>query len=1497
MTICESNSLTFRDKTNDISGKGIKGKFEALSHNWGGSITGYFSGKNGSAGVDASLAEVEVIKKINEEFSKGVKPVDALANAGGKLKDRLEELVKNSDGVQMSIVEAGKGAKVGATGFQLLKLQVASTMTAMKAMAKSFLIWFAVMEIINLVIKGIKWMFDTAPTKNHIREWAEEARTALEDTRKEVDSVTSELETMRDRIAELEGMGNLTLTEQSELDQLKQQNAELSKKLAILKAIEAEQSREASRKSFAAAESYGKSEVKYSAATGRGGEVVAPNVESDAMYKDLERYVELYKEAQEEIDKLSPSSEKDRKKFEELTKEAEGYKSFIVELSQGVSKELEGVNRDNLSADQLQKYDQMINEIQSSLINVGVLNMGDILSSALSSKELQALSANMQDLADSQKEINENSITEAIGQDAVNLLNQYGISIEQLVENVEALRGISGTVDNVSKSDKFKDQDINGKISAITSDKDFNIDITSATSALGKDFVKACEEAGVSAEELVEWLKSVQKQSEKTSLSGMVEEFADFEEKIQTVVGAIDEFKENSGNVSASSIKDVADAFESMSGTKEFENMIKVLSNSASSIEEVESSMSNLVNAYLQSSNVMADLNEGTKELYINRLKAQGIANAEVVVEYQLAKAKYMSADASDAQRAAALEEMQAIILNTGALDRNAAAALSAAEMTSLFAGYQQLAAGNNFASVVSNHAVALGKVASAAGPAAANLKKYVDIVSEIASIKGMLSGKKLDNRVKTRLNSRLKGLSKTLDRYAEEAEKEFNNLFVADISFSSGGVAGSGGSGGSGGSKGTSASDKRKNKYDSAKEKLDHKLNMNYISYATYYKRLEKLGKKYLKGQKGNAADYRKHLEELADVRKAAFDKEEAQNDKKYAKGQISLRTYHKRTLASIKKWLKTSKANQEDYAEAMDALQKKISDAWGDRINKQQQQIDRFGITGWITPGKSEADYWRDQLALLIEDQGKGLFTDTDAFLDLYYEILEKIKNAEAELADNELDKIEKKIGNVDDLVDMVSNMLKQRLEDQIDALEEQIDKYNEIVDLKKKSLDITRDELDYQRELKEQNEELTKLQAKAAVLALDTSREGKAKYAALMEEIRAKQQDISDKQSDHAYDGTVDALDEATEKYEKEMQKQIDDLNAKMENNGEWLQGVYDYIQYTDPSALLDELLAYNYKYGDGLNSTVEDMWERTEPLLQSYQYDIRTIIDELRRLKLEQEKQIEEAKSNKNDKFADLTLEQTKEAVSARNTRTNSDADNLALLARIKQGKWNGGKAWYDSETNLIWMGDHGEKKMTASAYWLIKDMKAINNDTSKTKAQKQKELDPLLEELHGYYGYPNAHLDWNKTTKKFELHRKKGTAAAYKVFHSGLGGGFVGDTYMPTKKQSETYALLKNDELVLNKNDQDRIGLQLQTLSMLTESIKGILPTNSVSNNNQSTGIEINIPINIDGNATGDTVRALRSASNQIANETLSKVTEAMNQRGYNSRVGSNAMRR
>lgn len=169
------------------------------------------------------------ISNIGDSINNLIKTLGLADTAFAKFIARIIEAV------------ATEYAAAGATG--VLKMAVKSLETAvLSAIAKIYvalgpvgLIIAAVTVAVGALIAAyVAW----GPThKNFIKKLEEETEN-LKNIRSNLDSLNSELETTKSRIEELESKGPLTLTEQEELDKLKEQNAELERQIRLEEARE-----------------------------------------------------------------------------------------------------------------------------------------------------------------------------------------------------------------------------------------------------------------------------------------------------------------------------------------------------------------------------------------------------------------------------------------------------------------------------------------------------------------------------------------------------------------------------------------------------------------------------------------------------------------------------------------------------------------------------------------------------------------------------------------------------------------------------------------------------------------------------------------------------------------------------------------------------------------------------------------------------------------------------------------------------------------------------------------------------------------------------------------------------------------------------------------------------------------------------------------------------------------------------------------------------------
>ena len=1072
------------------------------------------------------------------------------------------------------------------------------------------------------------------------------------------------------------------------------------------------------------------------------------------------------------------------------------------------------------------------------------------------------------------------TLEEIFGSDVVDALNAVGYTAADVQEQIESMRNFTSWINSDAQAG-LKQQMTDLAQSAST-----EINTSQLESALGDEVVKACEAAGYSIETLVKWINDLRETLHEGNIASATGDLKTVETELDALSEAYYEFKENSGKVDASTLAGLAETFDGISGTEEFENFIKVLGDSSSTISQVDAALDKLVDRYFDTQIQLGNLTDANKDLYVAQLKQMGVSNAQQVVETKLAVATINSTNSTEEAKQKAYQLIAALGTEEGALYNTVAASLTAAQNLQILRIQMELTKSADFTGTMSKNIDAIIALGKAAGANGQYLVEYAEILAQIAQIETTISKALANGDIMAArgAGSAAASLKRKAASLKSLAESQFNTL-ASSVNTTVDYKPVNTGSSSSSGSGSSSTKDKNKEAYDAAKEKLDYQLEMNQISYSKYYKKLVKLGNKYFKK---NTENMREHYKTLADVRRDAFDDAKSKLDTQLENGEISIEKYYTKLQAAMKKWYAGRKSNAEDYAEAEEELQKQIADAWDDRISKQETEIERITLEEVWPEGKTELDYWLAQMEALQKQYRKGMFKDKEAYLEIYYTLLEKIKDAEKELAQKQLDEVTEKIEAIDDLVDMVSDMLKQRIEDEIDALEDMEDAYSKILEDKKKSLELTKEEASYQEEIAEMNEELTKLQAQAELLKLDTSRSGRAKYAELLEEIKEKQQEISDSQADHTYDATIDALDEADEKYQEYIQDKIDALNEKMENQGEWLRYVYSYIESTKPSQLLSELKAYNYKYGDGINQTVDKIWNKYEQYADTVYGNtgyLAEILSELRDLEITYQAQVDAIEANDDNSYPDANAAVDIHTASKQsNMKNNTDTQNQTILQQVKAEY--GGNWWYDPNKKNIYQGTGDSRNVSASAYKYIQEMKDINNNSALSKTERKKQLDAKLAILKTYYGYTNAHLTAAKNGK-YNLWRTAGKKSEYQIFHDGIYAGYTGEGYVPSTKQNELLALLKKGELVFNQDNQGRLLTQLQAVNAFKEAFSGINPNSINQNNYGGSPIDVGgIIIQINGDATQDTINALRKEAENISNMTMTKLQSAMVSKGY-----------
>jgi len=449
---------------------------------------------------------------------------------------------------------------------------------------------------------------------------------------------------------------------------------------------------------------------------------------------------------------------------------------------------------------------------------------------------------------------------------------------------------------------------------------------------------------------------------------------------------------------------------------------------------------------------------------------------------------------------------------------------------------------------------------------------------------------------------------------------------------------------------------------------------------------------------------------------------------------------------------------------------------------------------------------------------------------------------------------DTLTKMKDGIDDILKYVMDMLKHRIQQQIDALEDMKDAYGEIIELRKESLDAAKKEADYEDQVAEKVKKIAKLQAQINALSLDDSRDAAAQKAKLEEEMAELQKELADTQGDYARDAQKEALDDMQKAYENEKDQEIKVLEESISSYQKLYDMAIEYIQ-SHWETLYEELIGWNTEYGSVLNQEITDAWENCLAAAQRYGDYVSALgnID------------------------ADI------EASSPSNNSSNSPSNNVIvgntspatkptnqenILAIIRKMYENSRAHWTADDAKKKHLKDENQRLGTVE---LAKyGIKAVRDDKGWWH----------FDSVNGKILYdPNGDLE--EQLKKFQYYHT-----------GGIAGG------NPTLKQNEIMAVLEKGEAVLDKKREEGLYRLVKFVSKMVEQ-SGKLATllNSSGSNNFSVGATSGfadmagiVPSNISNqeiriefgdtyiNGTNEeTVEKHQEVTRQFANEIFSKL--------------------
>lgn len=483
------------------------------------------------------------------------------------------------------------------------------------AIAGNMIAMWAVTKVIELAATAID---NFVHRVEHAQEALENANSTYESTQSELTSITSELEEQEKALSDLQSKEKLTYAEQGQLEELQQITAELRIQQDILEKQAARNRQDVASTAVKAFNiQYGNRNL--TDVNENQDRFYLP--ESDDIASVISDYIQANKLLDETSQKLQDTGSLSADEIQWLREDYQYYFDMVSDYEDNLNGSLS--NLETLRQSLVESYDENILKQQN----------GEILTT------------DQQDVIDTYQAI----------ADAMRLIYQYTDPNQwnsMQISDVFATEGIEKTKDELiemAQAGELTPETISGYKnlnSAIQQSGLFLEDGQTAAEAFVNEIYAAVEAEGQlkdGAEEVADATATISSSVSQiaTQLKPQFDELAEAYKEIFSEdgfsVNVVDnEMLENLRSAFEDIEEDVGVSFD----TTELNKFFSVLTNGASTAEDVQEAFNKLATAYLYSTDTMENLNDETAQAIEQQLQEMGVTNAHEVVTAALAQKK-----------------------------------------------------------------------------------------------------------------------------------------------------------------------------------------------------------------------------------------------------------------------------------------------------------------------------------------------------------------------------------------------------------------------------------------------------------------------------------------------------------------------------------------------------------------------------------------------------------------------------------------------------------------------------------------------------------------------------------------------------------------------------------------------------------------------------------------------------------------------------------------
>lgn len=469
---------------------------------------------------------------------------------------------------------------------------------------------------------------------------------------------------------------------------------------------------------------------------------------------------------------------------------------------------------------------------------------------------------------------------------------------------------------------------------------------------------------------------------------------------------------------------------------------------------------------------------------------------------------------------------------------------------------------------------------------------------------------------------------------------------------------------------------------------------------------------------------------------------------------------------------------------------------------------------------------------------------------------------------------------LNSVKDLIDWTEKYIKQTKEDEISSLEDKKQSIDDLIESQKELLQAEKDEYNWNKEIAEKQNAVASDALSASIASLDDSSAGKKAYKEANDALIESRSDMQDTLYEHEIDVRIDALEQMKEKSDEYYDSQIQSINNFLNDEVALYRAACSMID-NDNGTLYGNLLNYARIYTTTTEAEFNHMWYSAQTAMQNYNIanlDTFSLLNNLQSRIYE----------------VDGAIDTISESIASYESKISGVQSKLDDLSNSAQNAVSQIALAMDSENK--WREEHKAK-------WYY-NWQGTKYESSKT--DRNSAIQDILSQIEHQFGgrFPASAASIYGTIK----HYAKGTKSAkggiskvgengaeYRILNQGDGivtakatenlekigsnpDDFVRDVILP-KVQDELYIVTNSPGGYLSSDYIKSFPVQhsIPSASDVEELTNEVIKNLSSQNINNESTISPVTNINIQGDATQSTVRALQNEADKIVKRATENV--------------------